>query len=42
MTPYDGRQLAAYCRRRRPAQIVILFAAPWFYAAFLVFFLFYS
>jgi hypothetical protein len=29
-------------RRRRPAQIVILFAAPWFYAAFLVFFLFYS
>jgi hypothetical protein len=29
-------------RRRRPAQIVILFAAPWFYAAFLVFLLFYS
>jgi len=29
-------------RRRGPAQIIVLFAAPWFYAAFLLVFLFYS
>ena len=29
-------------RRRPPVQVVLLFAAPWFFAAFLVIFLFYS
>jgi len=29
-------------RRRGPAQVIVLLAAPWFYAAFLLVFLFYS